>query len=204
MRGGVRDWNSGPGPAQARTVGIVSHVERFDIPRVVVDEYRLAKVHLREPALVLGGEVCPEGHIGELPLGWILCNFGGQEVHRLLIADARKRFAYERVQPRGELLVHEAAAEELKVPSAGAPRLAHNVLDVQLRVVHDVLQVREGHLRLDHVELGEMALGLGVLRAERGPCACVGAGVTRHGPQGHRTRCSLRSPKVYTLPSAQA
>lgn len=45
----------------------------------------------------------------------------------------------------------------------------HEVLEVILRQIHVVLQVGEGHLRLDHPKLRQVSRGVAVLCAESGP-----------------------------------
>ena len=58
-----------------------------------------------------------------------------------------------------------AVVEELDVVVAVVQRILHQVLDEVLGEVHVVVDVVEGHFRLDHPELGEVARGVGVLQA---------------------------------------
>ena len=66
-----------------------------------------------------------------------------------------------------QALVHKAV-EEVNLIGAALQHTADDVLDHGLRHVHIAGQIAEGHLRLDHPELGGVALGVGVLGAERG------------------------------------
>ena len=71
------------------------------------------------------------------------------------------------LQPGLEPLVHEAV-EEVDLIRAALQHPGDDVLDHGLGHVHVPGQVAEGHLRLDHPELGGVALGVGVLRPEGG------------------------------------
>ena len=64
-------------------------------------------------------------------------------------------------------LVHEAV-EEVDLLRAALQHPADDVLDHGLGHIHVTGQVAEGHLRLDHPELGGVALGVGVLGPEGG------------------------------------
>ena len=64
-------------------------------------------------------------------------------------------------------LVHEGV-EKGHLVGALLHHAVDDVLDHGLGHVHVVAQVGKGHLRLDHPELGGMALGVGVLRPEGG------------------------------------
>ena len=71
------------------------------------------------------------------------------------------------LQPLLEALVHEGV-EEVDLVGALLHDGADDVLDHGLGHVHVALEVAEGHLRLDHPELGGVALGVGILRPEGG------------------------------------
>ena len=58
--------------------------------------------------------------------------------------------------------------EELDVVITVLEGVLHKMLDEVLGKVHVVVNVIEGHLRLDHPELGQMAGSVGVLRTECG------------------------------------
>ena len=71
------------------------------------------------------------------------------------------------LQPLLQALVHEAV-EEVDLVRAALQHPADDVLDHGLGHVHVAGQIAESHLRLDHPELGGVALGVGVLGAEGG------------------------------------
>ena len=71
------------------------------------------------------------------------------------------------LQPLQQALVHEAV-EKGQLLRALFHHLTDDELDHGLRHIHIALQVCEGHFRLDHPELGGVALGVGVLRPEGG------------------------------------
>ena len=71
------------------------------------------------------------------------------------------------MQALEQALVHELV-EELEVLGAMRQGIADEVLHERLGDVHVAGQVAEGHLGLDHPELGGMARGVGVLGAEGG------------------------------------
>ena len=60
----------------------------------------------------------------------------------------------------------DAVAEERHVVGVSAQDVAEDALQEVLRQVGEIAEVREGDLRLDHPELGEMPAGVGVLRPE--------------------------------------
>ena len=64
-------------------------------------------------------------------------------------------------------LVHEAV-EEVDLLRAALQHPADDEFDHGLGHVHVTCQIAEGHLRLDHPELGGVALGVGVLGPEGG------------------------------------
>ena len=71
------------------------------------------------------------------------------------------------LQPLDKPLVYEAVEEGHFLRTLLHHR-ADDILDHGLRHVHVPLEVAEGHFRLDHPELGGVALGVGVLRPEGG------------------------------------
>ena len=63
----------------------------------------------------------------------------------------------------------DALVEELHVLRAAFQHVADDALEERLGQVHVVVELEEGHLRLDHPELGQVARRVGVLGAERRP-----------------------------------
>ena len=71
------------------------------------------------------------------------------------------------LQTLPQALVHKAV-KEVDLIGAALQHPADDVLDHSLGHVHVAGQITEGHLRLDHPELGGVALGIGVLSTEGG------------------------------------
>ena len=69
---------------------------------------------------------------------------------------------------RREHGVVDALVEELEIGAAVLEDVLDDVLQELLGERHVVGEIAEGHLRLDHPELGEVARRVGVLGAERG------------------------------------
>ena len=115
---------------------------------------------LRQEAFVFGLQVLAPFRF-ELE---ILSEFP-QNLHGLGVRQADEVVVRDVVQGGGQGFVHEAA-EQVQVGAAFLPDEVHQVADHLLSQVHVVVQVGEGHLRLYHPELGDMAGGVGVLRAE--------------------------------------
>ena len=90
-----------------------------------------------------------------------------QDLHRVGITDPAKVAGRHVLQTLLQPLVHEAV-EELDLLRAALQHPADDVLDHGLGHIHVTGQVAEGHLRLDHPELGGVALGVGVLGPEGG------------------------------------
>ena len=90
-----------------------------------------------------------------------------QDLHRLGVADPGEIGGGHVLQPGLEALIHEAV-EEVDLIRAALQHPGDDVLDHGLGNVHITGQVAEGHLRLDHPELGGVALGVGVLGPEGG------------------------------------
>ena len=88
-----------------------------------------------------------------------------QNLHRVGVADAAKVAGHHVLQPLLQPLIHKAV-EKVDLIGAALQHTADDVLDHGLGHVHIASQVAEGHLRLDHPELGGVALGVGVLGAE--------------------------------------
>ena len=90
-----------------------------------------------------------------------------QNLHRVGVAHPGKVGGGHVLQPLFQALIHKGV-EEADLVGALFQHRADHIFDHGLGVVHIVAQVREGHLRLDHPELGGVALGVGVLRPEGG------------------------------------
>ena len=60
----------------------------------------------------------------------------------------------------------DKAVEKRKIVRAALHHAANDVLDHRFRHFHVAVEVAERHLRLDHPELGGVARGVGILRAE--------------------------------------
>ena len=112
-------------------------------------------------ALVLGLQVVAPSD-GKLPR---LAGFF-QDADRLGVRHPAKRIVQHILQPRKQVLV-DSLLEELHVFGAAFERVLDDALEKRLGERHVVLQIEEGHLRLDHPELGQMARRVGVLRAKR-------------------------------------
>ena len=129
---------------------------------VVGDEHGLFKDLLGEIALMLGLEVGAPLH---LVVEFVVVLF--EQLHRLGVAHPAEVGGGHMLQPLLEALVHEGV-EEVDLVGALLHDGADDVLDHGLGHVHVALEVAEGHLRLDHPELGGVALGVGILRPEGG------------------------------------
>ena len=90
-----------------------------------------------------------------------------QDLHRFGIADPAEVGGHHVGQAFLEPLIHEAV-EEVDLVGAALQHPADDVLDHGLGHIHIPRQIGKGHLRLDHPELGGVALGVGILRPEGG------------------------------------
>ena len=86
---------------------------------------------------------------------------------RLGVADASEIARDQRVESLQKTVVYKLI-EKLQLTRAVFHNVANDVLDHRLGGIHVVTQVGKSHLRLDHPELGGVALGVGVLGAEGG------------------------------------
>ena len=90
-----------------------------------------------------------------------------EDVDGLGVAQAHEIDLRDGLQPLDEPLV-EHVVEELEVVHVVVQRVLHEVLDEILGEVHVVLDIVEGHLRLNHPEFGQVARGVAILGSERG------------------------------------
>ena len=90
-----------------------------------------------------------------------------EQLHGVGIRDAAEVVVHHVVQALEQALVHEGI-EELHLLRALFEHGVDDELHHRLHALEIVVEVGKRHLRLDHPELGGMALGVGVLGAERG------------------------------------
>ena len=142
-------------------VVIETHVKRLDFLGIVGHEHGLLIDLLGQEALVLGLQVgAPLDLIVELVV--VL----HEDIDGLGIAHAAEVARHDVLQTLPQPLVHEAV-EEVDLIGAALEHAADDVLDHRLGHVHVAREVAERHLRLDHPELGGVALCVGVLGTER-------------------------------------
>ena len=149
--------HSRDGPA----VIILAHVESLDLFRIIKHDHGSFEVLLRQKALVFGLQVLAPLRFELEVLSGFLQYFNGFRVRQtdeFMVRDI--------IQGGGQGFIDEAA-EQVEVGTALLPDEVHQVADHFLSQVHVVPQVGEGHLRLYHPELGNVARGVGVLRSER-------------------------------------
>ena len=143
-------------------VVVQAHVEGLDLLGIVGDEHGALEHLLGEIALVLGLQIgAPIYLIVELVIVLL------QDLHRVGVADAAEIGGGHMLQTFLQPLVHEAV-EEVDLLRAALQHPADDEFDHGLGHVHVACQIAEGHLRLDHPELGGVALGVGVLGPEGG------------------------------------
>ena len=102
-----------------------------------------------------------------------------QDLDALGVGQAHERLLEDAVQALDEgIVVH--LVEELQVVLAVLQRIVDAELDELLGQIHIVGDVIEGHLGLNHPELGQVARGVAVLSAEGGA----------KGVDGTQSRCA--------------
>ena len=149
------------GPHRLAVV-VDAHVEGLDGPRVVVEDHRLLEVSSRsDSARARLAGPCPSrrGTRTSRPTSSGCrsprCRAGGRT------RCSTMRFA------AGSMAVGSMRSwKNCHVLGAVLEHVAEDALEERLGQVHVVVQVVEGHLRLDHPELGQVAGGVGVLGAE--------------------------------------
>ena len=120
---------------------------------------------LGEEALVLGLEVnAPGDGVFEHRAGVLGVL---EDLHGVGVAHAREVARGNVLQALLEALVHPLV-EEVQLVGAVLHHVGDDELEHLLRDVHLALEVAEGHLGLDHPELGGMTARVGVLGAEGG------------------------------------
>ena len=151
--------------ADGLSVLVLLHVEGLDVLGEVDQDDRLAEVLLHEVALVLALEVgAPVDRVLEL-----LAVRDGllEDVHGLRVGDALESDAQHAAEPLDQAVVI-LVVEELQVVHAVVQGVLDEVFHELFGEFHVVVDVVEGHFRLDHPELREVARGVGVLRPEGG------------------------------------
>jgi len=134
----------------AGVLRILLHVEGLHVLGVAGDHHRLV-VHLREDRLVGSPEVVPGHELGVRVLQ--------EDPRRLLVGDAREA-------PDDALELREVALEGLQLGTPPAQDLLDDVDDHVLGELADVVEVGEGHLGLEHPELGQVTARLRLLGTE--------------------------------------
>ena len=164
-----------------------AHVEGFLVGGVVRNEHWALDVLFSEEAFVLGLHGFPPFR-GEFEVLTALA----ADRHRIGVAHS-----YKGLRNGGSDIVDDSLVdppiEELHVFAAGGMDLLGNAANKVFRQVHEVVEVCEGNLGLDHPELGSVSSGVGVLGSE-GWSECVDVGVagregldielTRDGEEG--------------------
>ncbi len=156
-----------------RLFGINLHVERLDLLRIVGHDDRLLEVLLDEVTLVLAGQVVA-------PVAWklellalldcLLEDFdalGVRQVYEAVLQDTLQTLDESRVNH---------LVKELQVFAAVVQCPTDAMLDEVLLQCHQVVHIVEGHLRLNHPELGQVARRVAVLGTE---CRSEGIDLTQ-------------------------
>src|SRR5213596_3517784 len=164
-----REHVDAEGEARIGRVGL--HVEGLRLHRIAVHHHRAVEL-LRERRLLVAAEI-------GAPLEREA--FLVQDVERLGVGDAREGLLDARERC-------EIAAEGAQLGLAALAHRADHVHEEVLGQGHVLLEAGEGHLGLDHPELGEMPARLRLLGAEgraeavhpaEGHCAGLGVELTR-------------------------
>ncbi|MPM27916.1 hypothetical protein SDC9_74432 [bioreactor metagenome] len=142
------------------SVVVHAHIERLDLLGIVRDKNGLLEHLLRQESLVFRLKVSPPLHLIVKPVVVLL-----QDLHGLGVAHPAKVGGCHMLQALLQALVHKAV-EKVHLIGAAFHGALDDELDHGLRHVHIAFEVGKGHLRLDHPELGGVALGVGVLRPE--------------------------------------
>ena len=143
-------------------VVVEAHVERFDFLRVVENGHGRLEMLFREPALVLGLQV--ESVFDRVFEGLAA---GLEQLDRRGVGDPLEGPAGDEFEALAESLVHELF-ENRQVALAVFECFLDEVFHQRFGEIHVSLQIAERDFRLDHPELGGVARGVGILRAEGG------------------------------------
>src|SRR5690606_21499079 len=156
-----------------------AHIEGLDLRRVTRDDHRLLEVLLHQIALVLALQVHAPFH-RELELLLLVGFAAQQDLDRAGVSDALEGIFQHELQASDQahftalrlwlllLLLSQAGIEELQVVHAVLQYAGDEVLAQALGQVHVAVEIHEGGLGLHHPELGQVAGGVAVLRAEGG------------------------------------
>ncbi len=149
------------GGGNGLAVGVLFHIEGLDVLRVVDDKDRLVENLLGQVALVLGLEV-------NAPLHWELEVHGGllEEFNGLGVVEDLEVVVDDVVEFLQEALLN-ALVEELHLLGAALQSLGDDGLHHFLGDFQDIRELGKGDFRLHMPELSHVALGVGVLGAER-------------------------------------
>ena len=104
-----------------------------------------------------------------LPLHGLMLELLGratQDLDGLGVRDARDSGIKQRIELVDQVALG-IALQEGQLGHRLVQHLTHDALEEVLLDVHQLIEVAEADLRLDHPELGRVGLGVGVLRAER-------------------------------------
>ena len=151
--------------ADGAAIGILLHVEGLDVLGEVDEDNGLLEMFFYQVTFVLALEVCaPVDGILELDaIGHGLF----QNLHGLCVSDSLELYAQDTLHALDEAVV-VFVVEELEVVHAVIEGVFHQVLDKLFCKFHVVVDVVEGHFRLNHPELCKVTRGVGILCAEGG------------------------------------
>ena len=143
-------------------VGVQLHVEGLDVLGVVGDEDGLLKDDFGQIPLVLGLQVAAPAD-GVLELVVVIL----QQSNGIGVGDAAEVVVQNVVQTVQQTLIHKLV-EEGHFLGSMLQNIGNDVLQHVLFHPEQIVQIGEGHLGLDHPELGGMAGGVGVFGTEGG------------------------------------
>mmetsp|Transcript_8995 Transcript_8995/g.29990 ORF Transcript_8995/g.29990 Transcript_8995/m.29990 type:complete len:249 (-) Transcript_8995:2433-3179(-) len=160
-------WHKNVHGGNSLPVLVSPHVECLDRLGIVVTANWLLEDFLRDVSLMLRSHVHSPLDLIVLKLVSICYSFL-QDLDRLCIATSSKRLrGYCANSVDASLVVHLGEKDE--VIHALLEHTNAAVANVVLGALHNVEEVGEGDLGLDHPELSKVARGVAVLSSERGP-----------------------------------
>ena len=136
------------------------HVEGLDILRIIGNEDRALEYLLGQVTLMLGLQVAAPAYFVIKVVVVLLQNLDG-----LGIGHMAELGVQDTVESLQQTLVYKLV-EEVHLFRSILQYVIDNVFQHGFSHFHVILQIREGHLRLDHPELCRMAGGIGILGAE--------------------------------------